>query len=271
MKKGGKMPNAAGQNWTQWDAAEGLNLGGKFWLWKWFFCGKGGLLKNVCVRKCEIKTPAVHVIMEQSRLQTDAERKSFTLNSTQPVSGAGSGIVAGPDRVRRLQRGERGGVHGQRMPLRSRGATLVGVGWGSGWGREGRYWQIFMGCRCSICRCLIELCSNELVPPLICIRTIPNGGSGVSRASLDKMSSRLQTAEDVWTWMRLYSMTWILIDSNVCLSVWKRLTSVILRMILGLKQEKNPDFFAFVLNFGALVSNSGWRSRHPLCQTSVFI
>lgn len=76
-----------------------------------------------------------------------------------------------------------------------------------------------MGCRCSICRCLIELCRNELVPPLICIRTIPNGGSGVSRASLDKMSSRLQTAEDVWTWIRLYSMTWILIDSNVCVSV----------------------------------------------------
>lgn len=132
-------------------------------------------------------------MMEQGRLQTDAERKSFTLNSTQPVSGAGSGIVARPDRVRRGDEGETGG-HGQRMPLRSRGATLVGVGRGSSWGREGRYWQIFMGCRCSICRCLIELCSNELVPPLICIRT---RGSGVSGASPDKMSSRLQTAEDV--------------------------------------------------------------------------
>lgn len=69
--------------------------------------------------------------MEQSRLQTDTERKSFTLNSTQPVSGAGSGIVAGPDRVRRGDEGEMGEggvVHGQKMPLRSRGATLVGVG-----------------------------------------------------------------------------------------------------------------------------------------------
>lgn len=103
------MPNAAGQNWTQWDAAEGLSLGAKFWLWKWFFLGGGGLLKNGVCEKVWNKNPAVHVIMEQSRLQTDAERKSFTLNSTQPVSGAGSGIVAGPDRVRRLERGERGG------------------------------------------------------------------------------------------------------------------------------------------------------------------
>lgn len=47
-------------------------------------------------------------------------------------------------------------------------------------GMEGRYWQIFVGCRCSICRCLIELCDDELVAPLICIRTIPGGGSGVS-------------------------------------------------------------------------------------------
>lgn len=50
------------------------------------------------------KKPAVHVIIRQGRLQTEAERKSFTLNSAQPVSGAGSGIVAGPDRVRRGRR-----------------------------------------------------------------------------------------------------------------------------------------------------------------------
>lgn len=34
--------------------------------------------------------------------------------------------------------------------------------------------------------------------------------------------------ENVWTWSRLYSMTKILIDSNVCLSVWECIwTSVI--------------------------------------------
>lgn len=43
----------------------------------------------------------MHVIIGQARLQTEAERKSFTLNSARPVSGAGAGIVAGPDRVRR--------------------------------------------------------------------------------------------------------------------------------------------------------------------------
>lgn len=36
---------------------------------------------------------------------------------------------------------------------------------GAAGGREGRYWQIFMEGRCSICRCLIELCDDELVPP----------------------------------------------------------------------------------------------------------
>lgn len=35
---------------------------------------------------------------------------------------------------------------------------------GDGERGEGKYWQIFMGCRCSICRCLIELCDAELVP-----------------------------------------------------------------------------------------------------------
>ena len=66
-------------------------------------------------------------------------------------------------------------------------------GWRGSGGREGRYWQIFMGCRCSICRCLIELCDDELVPLLICIGTIPGSGSGVSGVPLDEMSSRLQT------------------------------------------------------------------------------
>lgn len=75
----------------------------------------------------------MHVIIGRARLQTEAERKSFTLNSAQPVSGAGAGIVAGPDRVRR---GEEG-VHGQRLPLRSRGATLVGGGTWWRWGQGG--------------------------------------------------------------------------------------------------------------------------------------
>lgn len=55
-------------------------------------------------------------MMEQGRLQTDAERKSFTLNSTQPVSGAGSGIVARPDRVRRGDEGETGGAWTEDAP-----------------------------------------------------------------------------------------------------------------------------------------------------------
>lgn len=37
------------------------------------------------------------------------EKGTFTLNSNRPVSGAGSGIVAGPDRVRRGEEGETGG------------------------------------------------------------------------------------------------------------------------------------------------------------------
>lgn len=87
------------------------------------------------------------------------EKGAFTLNSDRPVSGAGSCIVARPDRVRRGERGEGQGVHGQRLPLGSWGSTPVGVELGGG------YWQIFMGCRCSICRCLIELCDVELVSP----------------------------------------------------------------------------------------------------------
>lgn len=100
----------------------------------------------------------------------DRGKGTFTLNSNQPVSGAGSGIVARPDRVRgvdKRQKGEVGGLQGQRLPLGSwvlptscGGGERIGEG---GWG-EGEYWQIFMGCRCSICRCLIELCDVELGP-----------------------------------------------------------------------------------------------------------
>lgn len=102
--------------------------------------------------------------MGQGRLQPDVERKRFTLNSTQPVSGAGSGIVAGPDRVRRGEEGETGGAWTQAAPevkgcYRRGGWDVVAAGGG------GRYWHIFMGCRCPICRCLIELCNDELVPP----------------------------------------------------------------------------------------------------------
>lgn len=70
----------------------------------------------------------------------------------------GSGIVARPDRVRRGQEREtRGGGWG---------AGSWGLpSWGASEGEEGRYWQIFEGCRCSICRCLIELCCDELVLP----------------------------------------------------------------------------------------------------------
>lgn len=45
----------------------------------------------------------------QGSTQTDDEKETFTLNSNRPVSGAGSGIVAGPDRVRRGPGGRRGG------------------------------------------------------------------------------------------------------------------------------------------------------------------
>lgn len=51
------MPNAVGQNWTQWDAAEGLSLGPSSDSESDFFFGRGGYLRMVCVRKCEIKTP----------------------------------------------------------------------------------------------------------------------------------------------------------------------------------------------------------------------
>lgn len=63
------------------------------------------------------------------------EKGTFTLNSNRPVSGAGSGIVAGPDRVRRGQEGTRGGDReeggggggqGHRLPPGSWGATPVG-------------------------------------------------------------------------------------------------------------------------------------------------
>lgn len=72
----------------------------------------------------------------QGSLQTDTEKGTFTLNSNRPVSGAGSGIVAGSDRVRRGQVGETGGEQGQRPPLGSWGTTPVG-GQRMGGGRVG--------------------------------------------------------------------------------------------------------------------------------------
>lgn len=84
-------------------------------------------------------------------MQTETEKGTFTLNSNRPVSGAGSGIVARPDRVRRGQEGETGeagGVQGQRLPLGSWGSTPVGGQgmWGQGigigrfsWGADAQY------------------------------------------------------------------------------------------------------------------------------------
>lgn len=54
-----------------------------------------------------------------------------------------------------------GGEQGHRLAPGSWGLPS----WGASEGEEGRYWQIFEGCRCSICRCLIELCCDELVLP----------------------------------------------------------------------------------------------------------
>lgn len=71
----------------------------------------------------------------QGRPQTDAEKGTFTLNSTCPVSGAGSGIVAGPDRVRRGQEREtRGGGWGAGTQAGPGvvGATLMGGQRGGG-------------------------------------------------------------------------------------------------------------------------------------------
>lgn len=56
------------------------------------------------------------------------------MNSNRPVSGAGSGIVAGPDRVRRGQEGETGGGWGagtQPAPGVVGGQRLRGQ-WGEG-------------------------------------------------------------------------------------------------------------------------------------------
>lgn len=66
------------------------------------------------MRKYEknLKKTAVHVIMGQGpdwAACRQTEKGTFTLNSNRPVSGAGSGIVAGPDRVRRGEEGETGG------------------------------------------------------------------------------------------------------------------------------------------------------------------
>lgn len=44
----------------------------------------------------------------QGSLQTDTQKGALTLNSNRPVFGAGSGIVAGSDRVRRGEEGETG-------------------------------------------------------------------------------------------------------------------------------------------------------------------
>lgn len=94
-------------------------------------------LSNVCVWGGE---RAVHVITAQGpdrgqAGQTDAEKGTFTLNSTRLVDGAGSGIVAGPDRVRRGWKGETmemGGVQGQGLPPGSWGAYPTGGQWGDG-------------------------------------------------------------------------------------------------------------------------------------------
>lgn len=75
----------------------------------------------MCVRKYEKR--AVHVIIRQRPGRAgpgragqgraacrQTQKGTFTLNSNRPVSGAGSGIVAGPDRVRRgHKRGKRQG------------------------------------------------------------------------------------------------------------------------------------------------------------------
>lgn len=83
-------------------------------------------MKKGVREKMWAKTPAVHVILGRGRLQTDADRKLYLELRSARLWG-GSGIVAGPDRVRRGEEGGTG-VHGQRLPLRSGGAPLVGGG-----------------------------------------------------------------------------------------------------------------------------------------------
>lgn len=67
--------------------------------------------------------------------QTDAEKGTFTLNSTRLVSGAGSGIVAGSDRVRRGRHGAtRGGGCGAGTEGCPRGhGVLTTLGASGGW------------------------------------------------------------------------------------------------------------------------------------------
>lgn len=77
--------------------------------------------------------------------QTAAEKRIFTLNSTRLVSGAGSGIVAGPDRVRRGQEGEtEGGGFGAGTGGCPRGHGVLTPP-GAGGGMEG---QILADFRC---------------------------------------------------------------------------------------------------------------------------
>lgn len=79
------------------------------------------------------------------------------------------------------------------------------------WGADAQYADVWSNCA-----------MLNWFPLLISMRTIPGRGAGVSRGQPRCLGQNEQPltggALDVWTWIRLYFVTTILIDSNVCLS-----------------------------------------------------
>lgn len=79
------------------------------------------------------------------------------------------------------------------------------------WGADAQYADVWSNCA-----------TLNWFPLLISMRTIPGSGAGVSRGQPPSLGQNEQPlaggALDVWTWIRLYLVTTILIDSNVCLS-----------------------------------------------------
>lgn len=158
----------------------------------------------------------------QGSPQTDDQKETFTLNSNRPVSGAGSGIVAGPDRVRRGLEGETGGGWGagtQPAPGVVGGQRLRGQ-----WGEGGEVLADFHGVQMLNMQMSNRIVRRWIGSPPDLHQDNPWQWLRGQRSSPGRNEQPAADApENVWTWSRLYSMTRILIDLNFCLSVWERI------------------------------------------------
>lgn len=209
------------------------------------------LLLNVCEKVLGLLRACDRTEAGQGRLQTEAQGR-LPWTPIRPSQWAGSGIVAGPDRVRGgVERPRRRGrwvsCRDSGCPRGSRGATHIVRG-------RGRVSADFHGVQMLNMQMSDRIVRRWIGPPSwLAWGQSAGSGAGVSRAQPRSPGQNEQPLAggtlDVWTWIRLYLVTTILIDSNVCLS--GAASDICHLGWRGLKWKSNRPLLSFELRYCA--------------------